>query len=111
MQEKCYNERMMEIRKTKIFANWLDKLRDIQARARVLVRIKRLAEGNTGDAKSVGEGVFELRIHYGPGYRVYYTKIGHEIVLLLAGGDKSTQSDDIRTALRLVHNLPEKNHE
>jgi putative addiction module killer protein len=102
---------MMEIRKTKIFANWLDKLRDIQARARVLVRIKRLAEGNTGDAKSVGEGVFELRIHYGPGYRVYYTKIGHEIVLLLAGGDKSTQSDDIRTALRLAHNLPEKNHE
>lgn len=102
---------MMEIRKTKIFANWLDKLRDIQARARVLVRIKRLAEGNPGDAKSVGEGVFELRIHYGPGYRVYYTKIGHEIVLLLAGGDKSTQSDDIRTALRLAHNLPEKNHE
>ena len=102
---------MMEIRKTKIFANWLDKLRDIQARVRVLVRIKRLAEGNAGDAKSVGEGVFELRIHYGPGYRVYYTKIGHEIVLLLAGGDKSTQSDDIRTALRLAHNLPEKNHE
>jgi putative addiction module killer protein len=102
---------MMEIRKTKLFANWLDKLRDIQARARVLVRIKRLAEGNTGDAKSVGEGVFELRIHYGPGYRVYYTKIGHEIVLLLAGGDKSTQSDDIRIALRLAHNLPEKNHE
>uniref|UniRef100_UPI004057AF4E type II toxin-antitoxin system RelE/ParE family toxin n=1 Tax=Candidatus Electronema sp. TaxID=2698783 RepID=UPI004057AF4E len=102
---------MMEIRKTKIFANWLDKLRDIQARARVLVRIKRLAEGNAGDAKSVGEGVFELRIHYGPGYRVYYTKIGHEIVLLLAGGDKSTQSDDIKTALRLAHNLPEKNHE
>lgn len=102
---------MMEIRKTKIFANWLDKLRDIQARARVLVRIKRLAEGNAGDAKSVGEGIFELRIHYGPGYRVYYTKIGHEIVLLLAGGDKSTQSDDIKTALRLAHNLPEKNHE
>jgi putative addiction module killer protein len=102
---------MMEIRKTKIFANWLDKLRDIQARARVLVRIKRLAEGNAGDAKSVGEGVFELRIHYGPGYRVYYTKVGHEIVLLLAGGDKSTQSDDIRTVLRLAHNLPEKNHE
>lgn len=101
----------MELRKTKLFVNWLDKLRDIQARSRVLVRIRRLAEGNPGDTKSVGEGVLELRINYGPGYRVYYTKIGHEIVLLLAGGDKSTQSDDIKTALRLARNLSELSHE
>ncbi len=96
---------MIEIRKTKIFVKWLDNLRDIRARARVLVRIKRLADGNPGDVKSVGEGVSELRIHYGPGYRVYYTKIDHEIVLLLMGGNKSTQSGDIKKALHLARNL------
>ncbi|MCI5125021.1 MAG: type II toxin-antitoxin system RelE/ParE family toxin [Candidatus Electrothrix sp. AR5] len=96
---------MIEIRKTKTFVKWLDNLRDIRARARVLVRIKRLADGNPGDVKSVGEGVSELRIHYGPGYRVYYTKIDHEIVLLLMGGNKSTQSGDIKKALHLARNL------
>ena len=96
---------MIEIRKTKIFVKWLDNIRDIRARARVLVRIKRLADGNPGDVKSVGEGVSELRIHYGPGYRVYYTKIDHEIVLLLMGGNKSTQSGDIKKALHLARNL------
>ncbi|MCI5143727.1 MAG: type II toxin-antitoxin system RelE/ParE family toxin [Candidatus Electrothrix sp. ATG1] len=96
---------MIEIRKTKTFVKWLDNLRDIRARARVLVRIKRLAEGNSGDVRSVGEGVSELRIHYGPGYRVYYTKIDHEIVLLLVGGNKSTQSGDIKKALHLARNL------
>lgn len=84
---------------------WLDKLRDIQARSRVLVRIKRLADGNPGDVKSVGEGIYELRIHYGPGYRVYYTKIDDEIVLLLVGGNKSTQSSDIEKAQRLARNV------
>ncbi len=96
---------MIEIRKTKTFVKWLDNLRDIRARARVLVRIKRLADGNSGDVKSVGEGVSELQIHYGPGYRVYYTKIDHEIVLLLIGGNKSTQSGDIKKALHLARNL------
>ncbi|XCN74989.1 MAG: type II toxin-antitoxin system RelE/ParE family toxin [Candidatus Electrothrix aestuarii] len=96
---------MIAIRKTKAFVKWLDKLRDIQARSRVLVRIKRLADGNPGDVKSVGEGIYELRIHYGPGYRVYYTKIDDEIVLLLVGGNKSTQSSDIEKAQRLARNV------
>ena len=96
---------MIEIRKTEIFAKWLDGLHDIRARARILVRIERLAAGNPGDVKSVGEGVSELRIDYGPGYRVYYKKQGQKVVVLLAGGDKSTQAKDIKTALRLARNL------
>lgn len=96
---------MFEIRKTQIFAQWLDELIDIRTRARVLSRIRRLAEGNAGDVKPVGEGVSEMRIDYGPGYRVYFTKQGREIIVLLAGGDKRTQSADIKTALRLARNL------
>ncbi len=96
---------MIEIRKTKIFASWLDGLRDIQARARIQARLARLAAGNTGDVKPVGGGVSELRIDYGPGYRVYYTQRGSEVVILLAGGDKKTQAIDLRTALRLANNL------
>jgi putative addiction module killer protein len=76
-------------------------------RARILVRIERLAAGNPGDVKPVGEGVSELRIDFGPGYRVYFTKRGREVVILLAGGDKSTQATDIKTALRLARNLKE----
>jgi putative addiction module killer protein len=94
---------MIEIRKTETFAKWIDGLQDI--RARILVRIERLAAGNTGDVKSVGEGVSEMRIDYGPGYRVYYKKIGQKVVILLAGSDKNSQSKDIKTALRLSHNL------
>ena len=96
---------MIEIRKTEVFAKWLDGLNDIRARARVLVRIERLAAGNPGDVKPVGEGVSELRIDYGPGYRVYYKKQGQKVVILLAGGDKNTQAKDIKTALRLARNL------
>jgi putative addiction module killer protein len=96
---------MIEIRKTEIFAKWLDELRDIRARARILVRIERLASGNPGDVKAVGEGVSELRINYGPGYRVYYKRRGQKVVVLLAGGEKSTQAKDIKTALRLAQNL------
>ena len=96
---------MFEIRKTEVFAHWLDGLRDVRARARVQVRIERLAAGNPGDIRPVGGGVSELRIDYGPGYRVYFKYVGREIVILLAGGDKSTQSADIRTALRLARNL------
>ena len=98
---------MMEIRKTDLFAHWLDELRDIQARARVQARIERLAAGNPGDVEPVGEGVSELRITYGPGYRVYYKKHGRELILLLAGGNKSTQARDIKAALRLARNLSE----
>jgi putative addiction module killer protein len=96
---------MFEIRKTEIFAKWIDSLDDIRARARILVRIERLAAGNPGDVKPVGEGVSELRIDYGPGYRVYYKKQGRSVVILLAGGDKRTQSRNIKTALRLARNL------
>jgi putative addiction module killer protein len=95
----------MEIRKTDVFVNWLDGLRDVRARARILMRVERLAAGNKGDAEPVGEGVSELRINYGPGYRVYYKQQGRELVVLLAGGDKGSQSRDIKTALRLARNL------
>ena len=96
---------MIEIRKTEVFAKWLDGLHDIRARARILVRIERLSSGNPGDVKAVGEGVSELRINYGPGYRVYYKKRGQKVIVLLAGGDKGTQAKDIETALRLAKNL------
>ena len=96
---------MLELRKTEVYAKWLDSLRDVHVRARIMVRIERLAAGNPGNVKPVGEGVSELRIDYGPGYRVYYKKQGQEIVILLAGGDKRTQAKDIKTALRLARNL------
>ncbi len=95
----------------KLFCNWwgktetLDSLRDIHARARVQVRVERLAAGNPGDVRPVGEGVSELRIDYGPGYRVYFAMRGRKIVILLAGGDKRTQTADVKTALRLARNL------
>ena len=98
---------MIEIRKTALFVEWLDNLSDFQARARVQARIERLAVGNPGDVAPIGEGVSELRINYGPGYRVYFKKRGRELIILLAGGDKSTQAKDIKTALRLAHNLSE----
>ena len=96
---------MFEIRKTEIFARWIDTLRDIYARARIQARIERLAMGNPGDVRPVGEGVSELRIDYGPDYRVYYTKRGRTVLILLAGGNKRTQATDIKTALRLARNL------
>ena len=96
---------MVEVRKTDHFAKWIDGLEDIRARARILVRIERLAAGNPRDVKPVGEGVSELRIDYGPGYRVYYTQRGRSAVILLAGGEKRTQDKDIKTALRLAKNL------
>ena len=96
---------MFEVRKTEVYAKWLDSLRDARARARVLVRVERLAAGNPGDVRPVGEGVSELRLDYGPGYRVYFKKQGRMIVVLLAGGDKRTRSQDVETALRLARNL------
>ncbi|PKN34192.1 MAG: addiction module antitoxin RelB [Deltaproteobacteria bacterium HGW-Deltaproteobacteria-19] len=96
---------MVEIRKTETFAKWIDSLDDVRARARILVRIERLAAGNPRDVKAVSEGVSELRVDYGPGYRVYYIKHGLNVVILLAGGDKATQARDIKTALRLAKNL------
>jgi putative addiction module killer protein len=96
---------MVEMRRTELFARWIDNLRDEKAKARVLVRIERLASGNAGDAKPVGEGVSGLRIDCGPGYRVYFLKRGSELIILLAGGVKSSQSTDIKSALHLARNL------
>ena len=96
---------MVEVHKTAVYARWLDGLRDVRARARILVRVERLAAGNPGDVRPVGEGVSELRIDYGPGYRVYFKRQGRTIIVLLAGGDKRTQTRDIEMALRLARNL------
>jgi putative addiction module killer protein len=96
---------VIEIRQTEAFASWFRDLRDRRARARVQVRIDRLSLGNPGDAKPVGEGVSELRIDYGPGYRVYFVQRGATLIVLLAGGDKSTQARDIAAALKLARSL------
>ena len=96
---------VLQIRKTDVYAEWIDNLRDLQGRARILVRVERLASGNPGDVKAISGGVSELRVHFGPGYRVYFTQRGPDIVILLAGGDKSSQSTDIQTALQLAKNL------
>jgi putative addiction module killer protein len=96
---------VMQIRKTDVYAEWIDNLRDLQGRARILVRVERLASGNPGDVKALSGGVSELRVHFGPGDRVYFTQRGHDIVILLAGGGKSTQPKDIQTALQLAKNL------
>ncbi|OGQ35910.1 MAG: addiction module protein [Deltaproteobacteria bacterium RIFCSPHIGHO2_12_FULL_43_9] len=82
------------------FIEWLSSLKDISARAKIRIRLDRLSLGNFGDCKHVGGGVFELRIKFGPGYRVYFGQVGNEIILLLSGGDKNTQSDDIKKAIK-----------
>lgn len=93
---------MIEIVQTDEFTKWLKRLKDVAARARILVRIQRLSlTGNFGDAKPVDDGVFEMRIDYGPGYRLYYALRGSELVLLLIGGDKSSQQKDIAKAKKL----------
>jgi putative addiction module killer protein len=96
---------MVEVRQTEVFSKWLRELRDRQARARIQTRIDRLQLGLAGDVKPAGEGVSELRIDYGPGYRVYFIRRGRELVILLAGGDKRTQDRDIKTAMELGRNL------
>jgi putative addiction module killer protein len=93
---------MIEVRQTGLFAKWLRKLRDEQARARIQIRIRRLSLGNFGDVRPVGEGVGAMRIDYGPGYRVYFHQIGDFLVLLLVGGDKKTQDADIAKAKKLA---------
>lgn len=96
---------MIEIRQTDEYVKWFAALRDRQARARIDARIRRLSLGNPGDVKPVGEGVSELRINYGPGYRVYYAQRGQALVVLLAGGDKRTQNRDIKLAQTLAREL------
>jgi putative addiction module killer protein len=96
---------MVEVRQTEVFAKWFLGLRDIRARARIQARIDRLELGNVGDARPVGEGVSEMRIDYGPGYRVYFVRRGTALVILLAGGDKNSQAKDIRKALDLAREV------
>ena len=96
---------MLEVYKTEEFARWFKKLKDRNARARIQARINRLELGNFGDVEPVGEGVSELRIFYGPGYRIYFTKRSSVVVILLTGGDKSSQAGDIKKALELARQL------
>jgi putative addiction module killer protein len=93
---------MITIKQSALFLKWQKKLKDNKAKALIAARIFRLANGLAGDAEPVGEGISELRIHSGPGYRVYYKQHGNEIIILLCGGDKITQSSDIKMAKKLA---------
>jgi putative addiction module killer protein len=95
------------LRRTDEFARWLRGLRDLRAKAIVQARVERLIGGNPGDVRPVGAGVSELRINFGPGYRIYFQQRGAMLIILLAGGDKSTQAKDIRTAIDLANNYTE----
>ena len=101
----AYNKAMVEIRQTEVYARWFRRLRDRQARVRIDSRIRWLSLGNPGDVRTVGEGVSEMRMDYGPGYRVYFVQRGEALVVLLAGGDKDSQERDIRRALELARRL------
>ncbi|WP_419932798.1 type II toxin-antitoxin system RelE/ParE family toxin [Candidatus Poriferisodalis sp.] len=96
----------VEVGQTDVYARWFAKLRDRQARLRIVARIRRLGLGHAGDVRSVGKGVSELRIDYGPGYRVYFTQRGQTLVVLLVGGDKDSQQRDIATAQELAARIP-----
>ncbi len=96
---------MIEVRQTERFRDWLEALRDNNARIRIAARIRRMESGNFGDVEPVGEGVSEMRIHYGPGYRVYFLQQGQEVVVLLCGGDKSRQDRDIARAKDMAKEL------
>jgi putative addiction module killer protein len=98
---------LIEVRQTDEYEKWFDSLRDRQAKARIDIRVRRLSLGNPGDAKPVGEGVSELRIDYGPGYRVYFVQRADVLIVLLAGGDKRTQDQDIRIAKQVARDLQE----
>ncbi|RUX23783.1 type II toxin-antitoxin system RelE/ParE family toxin [Mesorhizobium sp. M7A.F.Ca.US.011.01.1.1] len=98
---------MIEVREIDHYSDWFQALRDMQARARILARLKNVSLGTMGDVGPVGEGVSELRIHYGPGYRVYFVKRGSTVIILLGGGDKSSQKEDIAKAKALAKKLKE----
>ena len=99
----------MQLIETHVFSKWLLNLKDVHAKAKIIMRIKRLSEGNHGDVNHIGSGLSEMRIHYGPGYRIYFKDTGKEIILLLCGGDKSTQSDDIKKAIKLAKEYNDNN--
>jgi putative addiction module killer protein len=93
---------MIEVRQTAVFADWLRRLRDAEAAARIVARLRRMEQGNPGDIRNVGGRIMEMRIAYGPGYRLYYVNRGATIVILLCGGDKRTQRRDIKRAQELA---------
>ena len=95
----------MFVRMTEVYKDWIDTLRDRTGRARIQVRIDRLVHGNPGSYRNLSGGISELKIDFGPGYRVYYTERRGELIILLAGGDKSTQQADIKTAMLLAQDL------
>jgi len=97
-----YTSSMIELKQTETFRKWREKLKDARARTAIALRLARLSYGHAGDAEPVGKGVSELRIHYGPGYRVYFQRRGDTIIVLLCGGDKGSQARNIKTALRLA---------
>lgn len=99
---------MIELKQTKTYEKWVARLRDKRARTVIAARLMRLAEGLPGDVESVGDGVSELRIHYGPGYRIYFQRRGNLLVVLLCGGDKSTQARDIAAAKKLANEWSEQ---
>ena len=99
---------MFEIRETELFSTWLSRLRDKVGRVRIAARVQRLAMGNAGDAKPVGEGVSELRIDHGPGYRVYFVRRGVVVIVLLCGGDKRSQTRDIKVAKSMAKELDDE---
>jgi putative addiction module killer protein len=96
---------MIEVRQTKPLADWLQALRDPTARAKIVARIDRLALGNAGDVEPIGKGLSEMRVHYGPGYRVYYATLGKTVIILLCGGNKRTQQRDIKTAKAMAEEV------
>ena len=96
---------MNSIQTTEVFDTWFGGLKDKQAARRVQARVDRAEDGNLGDCEPVGEGVSEMRIHYGPGYRVYFVQRGIEIIILLAGGNKATQARDIKSAIEIARQI------
>lgn len=100
-----YSALMYQIQQTDIFSKWLSRLKDRKATARILARIESVRQGNSGDSKSLGSGLHELRVHFGPGYRIYFTRKSGLVVLLLCGGNKSSQSKDIARARKILSDL------
>jgi putative addiction module killer protein len=97
-----YTARVVEVVQSATFAKWLRKLADRQARSKILIRVTRLAANNPGDVKPVGQGISEMRIDYGPGYRIYFMQRGPVVIVLLSGGTKSTQQTDIKRAIEIA---------
>jgi putative addiction module killer protein len=106
-----YNPLLREVFKSATFDKWFSRLRDRQAKARIAARIDRLAMGNPGDVRPVGSGVSEMRVGYGPGYRVYFTQRGSIVIVILCGGDKRTQDTDIERAIDIAASWKGENHD